>query len=466
MYSPRFFTRNGVVASYFFILLSLFQLSAADAANGLSSSDSLPRRALLGVTAEPTPDNHVRIAKIVPDSAAARSELAVGDILLALNGSPVNSVAALLATVKSFKPGGSITCRVQRGGKEMDIEVTLGEWPREQPGDIQVLYDTVDTPEARLRSLLTKPVGDARKLPAILYLQGMGCSSIEWPLPEPNLTRELIYRLARAGFAVMRSEKSGVGDSTGAPCRDVGFRDEVSMFVSVLKKLKSYDFVDTENVFLFGHSAGGWVAPLVAAAEPVKGIVVYGTVVRPFGEYVVENQRRNQWLRSQPDLAQLEDEQRLIAQLLHYLLVEKSSVREATTKHPELTAIVKKLFPQDDEHLYGVRSLQHVRQLNDQNVARVWASLDIPVLALIGEFDIRTLPMDHEYIAAIVNAHHPGKGTWQLLPKMDHGFALHESLKESATHEFEGPFGEQVVQETVRWIRGIVTPRQAEIQEH
>ena len=238
------------------------------------------------------------------------------------------------------------------------------------------------------------------------------------------------------------------------------------MFVSVLRKLKSYDFVDSENVFLFGHSAGGWVAPLVAATEPVKGIVVYGTVVRPFSEYVVENQRRNQWRRSQPDLAQLEDEQRLIAQLLHYLFVEKSSVREATAKHPELATVAKKLFPQDDEHLYGVRSLQHVRELNDQNVARAWASLDTPVLALIGEFDIRTLPMDHEYIAAIVNAHHPGKGTWQLLPKMDHGFALHESLKESATHEFEGPFGEQVVQETVRWIRGIVTPRQAEIQEH
>ena len=36
-----------------------------------------------------------------------------------------------------------------------------------------------------------------------------------------------------------------------------------------------------------------WVAPLVAAAEPVKGIVVQGTVVRPYAEYFVENWRRN-----------------------------------------------------------------------------------------------------------------------------------------------------------------------------
>src|SRR5262249_12986830 len=337
-----------------------------------------------------------------PGSSAARSDLMEGDILLAINGAPVESVAAFVAGMKSFKTGERIVVHIRRGAKEMDVEITLGETPREQPADIKVIYDTVDAREATLRSLVTLPTGNTRKLPAILFVQGFDCSSIEWPLADPNPTRELVYRLTRAGFAVMRSEKSGVGDSTGAPCRDVGFKDEVALFTSALRKLKSYDFVDSENVFLFGHSAGGWVAPLVAAAEPVKGIVVYGTVVRPFAEYFVENWRRNQWLRFQPDLAQLEEEERLIAPLLHYLLLEKSTVREAVSKHPKLTTIAKKLFPQDEDHLDGLRSLQHFRELNDQNVARVWASLDIPVLALIGEFDIRTLSLDHEYIAAIV----------------------------------------------------------------
>ena len=73
--------------------------------------------------------------------------------------------------------------------------------------------------------------------------------------------------------------------------------------------------------------------------------------------------------------------------------------------------------------------------------------------------------MDREYIAAIVNARHPGKGTWQVLPRMDHGFALHQSLKDSATHEFVGLFGEQVVQETLRWIQEIVTGRLAHTPE-
>jgi pimeloyl-ACP methyl ester carboxylesterase len=447
--------RKKVKVIYFFIFLSICWFSAA-AANETLSSDSLARRPFLGVTADPAPDHHVRVSKIVPDSPAARSGLAMGDILLSLNGSPVESVAAFLAGMKSFKSGDRLICRVRRGEKEIDIEVILTEYPREQSVDIRVLYDAVDAHDATLRSIVTMPIGNTGKLPAILFLQGFDCSPIDFPLPEPNLTRELIYQLTKAGFVVMRSKKSGIGDSIGGiPCQRMGFHDEVSLFTSALKKLKSYDFVDTESVFLFGHSAGGWIAPLVAAAEPVKGVVVQGTVVRPFGEYFIDNWRRSWWLRKHPDLAQLEDEQRLLAQLLQYILVEKISVHEATTKHPELTAIAKKLFPLDDDLFDGTRSLQHVRELNDQNVARVWESLDVPVLALAGEFDIRTLPLDHEYIAAIVNARHPGYGTWLVLPRMDHRFAMHETLKDAVAHEFVGPFDEQVVQETVRWIQGI-----------
>lgn len=452
LHPPKFSTGNAIRAGFAVLLLSLW-CPAQAAVDQSPASDPLPRRPFLGVTAQPAPGQHVRVGKLVPGSAAARSELKEGDILMAINGAPVVSVGAFVAGMKSFKSGDRLVVHVQRGAKEMDIEVTLGETPREQPGDIQVIYDTVDAHEATLRSLVTMPIGKPRKLPAILFVQGFDCSSIEYPLADPNLNRELVYRLTRAGFAVMRSEKSGVGDSTGTPCRDVGFKDEVSLFTSALRKLKSYDFVDTENVFLFGHSAGGWVAPLVAAAEPVKGIVVYGTVVRPFAEYLVENSRRSSWRRTNPDLAQLEDEQRQLAQFLHYLLVEKISVAEATAQHPELAALAKKLFPGDNDHLYDLRSLQHYRELNDQNVARVWASLDIPVLALFGEFDIRTLPMDHEYIAAIVNAGHPGKASWQILPKLDHGFAVHETLKDSVAHEFVGPFGEQVVQRTVEWMQ-------------
>jgi alpha-beta hydrolase superfamily lysophospholipase len=116
-----------------------------------------------------------------------------------------------------------------------------------------------------------------------------GVRLIESLVQRASAARELVYGLTRAGFAVMRSEKSGVGDSSDTPCRDVDFRREVSLFTSGLKKLTCYNFVDTENVFFFVHSVGGWIAPLVASEEPVKGIVAYGTVVRPFATAEVKS---------------------------------------------------------------------------------------------------------------------------------------------------------------------------------
>jgi len=232
--------------------------------------------------------------------------------------------------------------------------------------------------------------------------------------------------------------------------------EEVADFVRALKKLKNYDFVDRERIFLFGHSAGGWVAPLAASKEPVQGIIVYGTVVRPFIEYLVDNHRRNQRLRYQRDPAELEEEIRLLGRFLHKALIEKSNVTEIVKEHPELSRAAKLVFATNPRLAYGVRTLRYFQEINDENMARVWGRLGIPTLAFVGEFDLRTSAFDHEYLAEMVNARHPGKGTWRQLPRMDHGFAVHTSLQDAARNEFKGPLGEQLVRESIQWMQQVL----------
>jgi pimeloyl-ACP methyl ester carboxylesterase len=221
--------------------------------------------------------------------------------------------------------------------------------------------------------------------------------------------------------------------------------------------LKSYEFVDPQRIFLFGHSAGGWVAPLVASSESVRGIVVYGTVVRPFAEYLVDNYRRSRRMRDQADPVKVEESVRQMMQFLHYLLVENGSPAEVVARHPELATARKFLFPFDDRHFYDLRSLRYLQELSAKNVAQAWARQDAPVLAMYGVYDIRTTAMDHEYIAEIVNSRHAGHGTWIQIPRMDHGFALHPSLREAVAQEFKGPFGDQVVLESVNWMYALGT---------
>jgi pimeloyl-ACP methyl ester carboxylesterase len=268
--------------------------------------------------------------------------------------------------------------------------------------------------------------------------------------------RDFVYTLTREGFAVMRCEKSGVGDSSGVPCEQLRLHEEVADFAAAVRALKSYNFVDQEKVFLFGHSAGGWVAPLVAAKEPVAGIAVYGTVVRPFGEYLVENHRRNKWHRHHPDPAELELEVRRMSRMWHLLLNERQAPEDVLKAQPELSDVVKHVFGGSSGLAYDVRSLDYFRDVHDQNMAAAWAKLRLPVLAMIGEYEVRCSPFEHEYIADIVNFHAPGKGTWKVLPRLDHGFAEHDSMPDAVENEYKGPFGKAVVSESVEWMRGVL----------
>ncbi len=101
---------------------------------GIEVDEALNRRlsALLDVQG-------VVILRVAPESAAARAGLAgatitpdgavvPGDVIVAVEGKPVDSVGRLLARLDDFKVGDTIAVTVQRDGRRRDVRVTL------QPG--------------------------------------------------------------------------------------------------------------------------------------------------------------------------------------------------------------------------------------------------------------------------------------------------------------------------------------------
>jgi serine protease Do len=93
-----------------------------------AASRSLPpSRAVLGVNLEHT-DIGPRIKEIVPDSAAGRAALEIGDVVLRLNGKLVRSPDALREGIGEYRPGERVELVVRRGLKDQSISVLLGEW--------------------------------------------------------------------------------------------------------------------------------------------------------------------------------------------------------------------------------------------------------------------------------------------------------------------------------------------------
>src|SRR5580704_17139690 len=91
--------------------------------------------AYVGVSLDPSVTGGAAIAKsatsagaspIVSGSPAAKAGLQAGDLITAVNSTPVASVNQFVATIANYAPGNTVTLTVNRGGQTKSIKLTLG----------------------------------------------------------------------------------------------------------------------------------------------------------------------------------------------------------------------------------------------------------------------------------------------------------------------------------------------------
>ena len=88
-------------------------------------------RASLGISAQTVADAAgqpagVGVVAVTPGGAAAGAGIQPGDIITALAGQPVTSLAAMQSVLAAHKPGDRVQARISRGGDESTVTVTLG----------------------------------------------------------------------------------------------------------------------------------------------------------------------------------------------------------------------------------------------------------------------------------------------------------------------------------------------------
>jgi len=71
----------------------------------------------------------VLIGDVSADTPASRAGLKKGDVVLQLNGAPVDSRNQLQVKISQMAPGTAVNLKVWREGKTQDMKVTLGELP-------------------------------------------------------------------------------------------------------------------------------------------------------------------------------------------------------------------------------------------------------------------------------------------------------------------------------------------------
>jgi RNA polymerase sigma factor (sigma-70 family) len=87
-------------------------------------------RGYLGVMFAGDPDRGpVSIYEVFPDSPASKAGVMADDVVLKVNEIEVKDHDLVLDTLKALTPGDEVTFRLKRAGKEMDVSITVGQWP-------------------------------------------------------------------------------------------------------------------------------------------------------------------------------------------------------------------------------------------------------------------------------------------------------------------------------------------------
>ncbi len=280
----------------------------------------------------------------------------------------------------------------------------------------------------RLAGTLTLPKGEG-PFPAILLIQGSGTIDRNETVDGHHIFLVMSDYLTRKGFAVLRYDKRGVGNSTGN-IETATTEDFAQDSLAALDYLKSRKEVNRMQIGLVGHSEGGLIAPMIAARSKEIAFIVLMAGPGVSGEKISLDQARYMFGAQKTDEKSVNMVLRIEERIIGVLKTETNKGR--------IKDQVKKIVQEEtaQESPEERKALETSALAIDQQMGSPWEHFFLnydpknalkkvacPVLAVNGELDWQV--PSQEDLSAIGVALKEGKNTdfeTKEFPKMNHLF--------------------------------------------
>ncbi len=378
--------------------------------------------------------------------------LAPGDVLVEFDGTPVESPDHARALFARVREAEVVRLRAWQPQGERSFELLAVPRPVEEHPGCDTLLGEVVVGEHRLRSIALLPEGATSHLPFVLFVQGHGDSSLDGWAGADRPAPALFAALARAGFAVVRFDRSGTGDSEGPPLAALSLEAELAQACAALGYAAGLPEVDASRGALLAHSLGTELACELTSRASVSAMAIFGGGAKTWLEHLIQVSRR-QWSLARVPPAEQERALRALVRFHAAWLYERVPLAElaqaldATAGH---LALVGLDFHGDGAVVRG-RPASYWESLHALSVPERLAGFRRPVLAAWGDCDWLSFLDDHELLAASAPC-----GELQVVPGVDHFFARRASLQEAFAATDLGEPSPPLASALARWLAAVV----------
>ena len=231
------------------------------------------------------------IYKIFPNSASDKAGLLEKDVIIAIDSTHLNNLKELQDFINTREGYDTLNVFFVRNDTVKNTPLILQFLPRETNFYFETMYDQIEIEDSTqinnqtsLRTIITFPRNNDNnketnqdnnskpknqtitQFPLVLILNSASNQSIERELyaKKKNTKNEYqfydwIENLTKNGFATLRIEKKGVGDSNGN-LSEWTFKDEQKSIDAALEKTKKYGSINQQKIYLVALGSSSLVA--------------------------------------------------------------------------------------------------------------------------------------------------------------------------------------------------------------
>lgn len=292
----------------------------------------------------------------------------------------------------------------------------------------EVIFDTPDPNVSPVGTLSYPSKGGP--FPGVVLLAGSGAHDRDAGMSLHKTLAVLADHLTRQGFAVLRYDKRGVGQTGGEPHPASTTDEYAADALAAVRFLKIQPNVRASHIGIVGHSEGGIIGSMVAAQSPadVRFIVMLGGTGLP-GIEVMSLQdaaaRRAEGMDESLVLLNQSQERELLAIAAGKLPRTEAlaAMRAATLALPEASKTALGIPPEGlPDEAFGGLLTPWFRRFLALDPRDYLTRVTCPVLALVGEKDLQVTPAENlKEIERAVMGRAPHSAV-RMLPGLNHNF--------------------------------------------